>query len=298
MGYTAYCSTRSADTAAVYSTKSATQIFTNTQAPREMKSKGITLREARDSEAHPNSVPIIIALDVTGSMGMIPEALVKRGLPKIMGNIIQNGVPDPQIMFLAIGDHTCDNDPLQVGQFESGDELLNKWLTSMYLEGGGGGNAGESYLLAWLAAAEFCKTDHYEKRGKKGVLFTIGDEPTLMSLSSQDQYNLLGNGQYEPQTAQQLLARASEQWDIYHIHVGQTYSGRRPAVRQGWQQLLQDHCIIVEDYEEIPAVIAKIVAETQGDGTSVVINEQPSTPIVPDAGRPPTPDTTPDPWKI
>lgn len=38
------------------------------------------IRECRDSEEHPESLPIIIALDVTGSMGMVPHSLITGGL--------------------------------------------------------------------------------------------------------------------------------------------------------------------------------------------------------------------------
>ena len=47
----------------------------------EMKSVGLDFRESRDSDEHPNSVAIIIALDVTGSMGAVPDHMVKHGLP-------------------------------------------------------------------------------------------------------------------------------------------------------------------------------------------------------------------------
>ena len=57
----------------------------------------------------------------------------------------------------------CDSAPLQVGQFESSDELLDKWLTNIYFEAGGGGNGGESYALAWYFAALKTATDSMEK---------------------------------------------------------------------------------------------------------------------------------------
>ena len=132
-----------------------------------MPSKAL-LRESRDSTSNPNSLPVIIALDVTGSMRTIPHSLVKEGLPNMVGNMIQRGVTDPAILFLGIGDHTCDDAPLQVGQFESGDEELDLWLTRTWLEGHGGGNNGESYLLAWYFAAKHTITDAWEKRGQKG----------------------------------------------------------------------------------------------------------------------------------
>ena len=81
-----------------YASKSAGEIFTQNakrKAHESMNPNGITFREARDSEVHPNTVPIFLGLDVTGSMGHIPHELIKDGLPKLMGGIIQGGVPDP-----------------------------------------------------------------------------------------------------------------------------------------------------------------------------------------------------------
>lgn len=128
-----------------YTTKSANEIFEQNRKRmihESMVPSKALLREARDSQAHPHSIPIVLALDVTGSMGHIPHYLVKEGLPNLMAGIIQRGVPDPQILFLPIGDHECDHYPLQVTQFESADEELDMWLTRTYIESGGGGNNG------------------------------------------------------------------------------------------------------------------------------------------------------------
>jgi hypothetical protein len=157
-------------------------VFEERSLNNAMDPHDVAVRESRDSDEHPNSLAIIIALDVTGSMGSIPHHLVKEGLPSIMEGIIQAGIPDPQVLFLGIGDTNFDSAPLQVGQFESSDELLDKWLTSVYLEGGGGGNVGESYHLAWYFAAKHTSIDCFEKRKQKGLLFTIGDEPVLDNL--------------------------------------------------------------------------------------------------------------------
>ena len=165
--------------------KSMDEVFTQQKERKiheSMSPKGVAKREARDSETHPNTVPVILNLDVTGSMMTIPDFLVKDGLPKMMGGLIQNGIPDATLLFTAIGDHECDRFPLQIGQFESGDEELDLWLTRTYLEKGGGGNAGESYLLAYYFAAFHTDIDAYSKRGQRGFLFTVGDEPGLKSL--------------------------------------------------------------------------------------------------------------------
>lgn len=202
MGYGTYNSVdrMSRAVSSGYYTKSSNEIFKAREINNAMSPFGITLRESRDSKEHPNSIPIILALDVTGSMGSIPYFLVKDGFPTIMDKIIKGGIPDPQVLFMGIGDHECDGAPLQVGQFESSDALLDQWLTNLFIEGGGGGNLGESYHLAWFLAGRYTGSDQVEKRGKKGILFTIGDEPVLKNLPKHSQEQLMGKGQYSDVT--------------------------------------------------------------------------------------------------
>lgn len=248
-------------TAAGYGFKSASEIFVQNQlglAHESMNPNGITFREARDSEVHPNTVPIILGLDVTGSMGHIPHELIKDGLPKLMGGIIQGGVPDPALLFLGIGDHECDRFPLQVGQFESGDEELDMWLTRTYIEGGGGGNAGESYLLAWYFAAFHTKTDAFEKRGQKGLLFTVGDEPNLPTLPASAIKEIMGQGQ-QTYTSLELLKEAQKRYEVYHISV--LHSDQAVRANVAWKELLGQNCLSIEDHKEIPNVIKKIICD-------------------------------------
>lgn len=244
-----------------YATKAVNDIFTQNKERRahsSMNPNGVAFREARDSEVHPNSFPIILALDVTGSMGHIPHELIKEGLPKLMGGIIQGGVPDAALLFLGIGDHECDRYPLQIGQFESGDEELDLWLTRTYIESGGGGNAGESYLLAWYFAAFHTRTDAFEKRKKKGLLFTVGDEPNLKSLPAPAIKEIMGSGQHS-YTDMELLAEAQKRYEIFHISVLHSY--RAETAEASWKQILGENCISVTDYKTIPDVIKSIVCE-------------------------------------
>lgn len=256
-----------------YASKSAAEIFTQNalhMAHESMNPKGVIFREARDSDVHPNTVPIILGLDVTGSMGHIPHELIKDGLPKLMGGIIQGGVPDPALLFLGIGDHECDRYPLQVGQFESGDEELDMWLTRTYIEGGGGGNAGESYLLAWYFAAFHTKTDAFEKRGQKGLLFTVGDEPGLKTLPASAIKEIMGQGQ-QTYTHLELLAEAQKRYDVYHISV--LHSAQAINADVEWKELLGQNCLSIEDHREIPNVIKKIICDkhkSSGLGTMPV----------------------------
>ncbi|WP_299677929.1 hypothetical protein [uncultured Tenacibaculum sp.] len=244
-----------------YASKSINEIFKQNRERRahnSMNPNGVDFREARDSEVHPNSFPVILALDVTGSMGHIPHDLIKEGLPKLMGGIIQNGAEDVALLFLGIGDHECDSYPLQVGQFESGDEELDMWLTRTYIESGGGGNAGESYLLSWYFAAFHTRTDAFEKRNQKGILFTIGDEPNLKHLPASAIQEIMGSGQ-QTFSEMELFQEVQKKYDVFHISVN--HSGRAIQAEKGWKQLLGDNCISVSDYRTIPEVITKVVCE-------------------------------------
>lgn len=255
-----------------YYTKSAREIFSQRNINSEMNPMGVEIRESRDSVEHPNSFPIIIALDVTGSMGSVPHFLVKDGLPKLMQKIIDAGIKDPQVLFLGVGDHECDDAPIQIGQFESSDELLDHWLTKTYIEGGGGGNDGESYLLAWYVAGYHTSTDSFEKRGKKGILVTIGDEPTLHDVPGRTLKSLFGDGQYNTSNSDvELLDKARETFDCYHLHICQTGAGSKERTKNGWKQLVgEDYLKLVQRKEDVADEIANIVINAYGTTGTVI----------------------------
>ena len=247
------------------------QLFPEKQITNAMNPKGIVVRESRYSEEHPHVVSIVLGLDVTGSMQTVPKEFLIDGMPTIMGGIIQSGIEDPQVLFLGIGDHEYDKAPLQVGQFESSDELLDKWLTSVWLEGRGGGNAGESYLLAWYFAARHTVLDSFEKDGKKGYLFTIGDEPTLPMVSADALRNIMGDGQYNDYTAKELLELAQKTYHVYHFHVLETATGSRAETVVGWKKLMGENCIPVPSHKDIPAIMALLILK--GEGKSNITTE-------------------------
>ena len=268
MGYASYsCEDRGVRASSMgYFSKSDDEIFTQNAEQmihESMNPKQALLRECRDSEAHPNTVPIILSLDVTGSMGKIPMNLIQHGLPNMMSSMIQNGVKDAALLFLAVGDHECDHAPLQVGQFESGDAELDTWLTRTWLEGRGGANEGESYLLPWYFAANHTSIDSFDKRGEKGFLFTIGDEPSLKNLPANVITGLMGDGAQKGFTDAELLEAARKKYHVFHLHITETSAGSSHETLEYWQQLLGANRIPVDDYRNIPTVVSDIVIKTR-----------------------------------
>lgn len=254
-----------------YSTKSTAQIFTSTNLDKDMSPKGVKFRESRDSDAHPESLAVAVFLDETGSMGRIPEILVREKLGSLMTTLIDHGVPDAHVLFGGIGDHFADRSPLQVGQFEAGTEELNKWLTKLYLEGGGGGQDKESYLLAWLFAGRHTSIDCFEKRDEKGFLFTIGDEATWENADKVTLSDLMGYQFDEDVTAAQLLAEAQRMYHVFHLHIHETSTGKSTSVINSWKSILGERLIMVEDYNNVAEIIASTVAVVRGADLKKVI---------------------------
>ena len=189
---------------------------------------GVKLRECRDSDAHPQSIGIVFALDVTGSMGEIPKMLARRELPQFMKVLGDCQVRDPQLLFCAVGDVTSDQAPLQVGQFESTAELMDQWLTWSYLEGGGGGTGEESYELAMYFLAVHTEMDCAVKRGKRGYLFMTGDEHPYPRLSRNTVESVVGDRLDDDLDRRGDRGRAAEDVLALLHHPGR---GAGPALR-------------------------------------------------------------------
>lgn len=265
MGYSGWSDDayKNLTTSKSYASKSADDIFSNSLSS-DMNPINLGIRESRDSDAHPESLAVMVFLDETGSMGRIPEAIVKDKLGALMNTIIDNGVEHPQILFGAIGDHISDSSPLQVGQFESGTEELDKWLTQIYLEGYGGGQAMESYLLAWLVAGRHTSIDCFEKRNEKGFLFTIGDEASWDKVDHSFLKEKLGYAEGEDVTDKQLLEEAQRLYNVYHIHINEASYRDDPEVLGYWKDMLGERLIVLNDYNAVCETIATLIAVQHG----------------------------------
>ena len=95
------------------------------------------MRECCDNDEHPNTVPVVLGLDVTGSMGDAAVEIAKK-LNVIMTKLYEK-VTDVEFMIMGIGDLSYDDCPIQISQFES-DIRIAEQLDKLYFEFGGGGN--------------------------------------------------------------------------------------------------------------------------------------------------------------
>jgi len=230
-----------------------------------MQPFGLDVRESRDSPQHPESVPIIVAFDVTGSMGDIPTRFAQEMLGDLMDLLVDRDyVTDPQILFAAIGDAVSDRAPLQIGQFESGIEM-DMWLTKLWLEAGGG-DAPESYLLAHWFAAHHTACDHWSKRDKKGYLFTIGDA-TNKPLTDAHVQRVFGYAPTHSTDGAAVVAAAKEAWECFHILITR---GKKPAgsLITDWTNLVGSRLLVLDETEAICDLIGVTIGGLEGRLTS------------------------------
>jgi hypothetical protein len=225
----------------------------------KMNPRGVRVRESRDSDAHPQSHAVAVLFDVTGSMEKVPRVL-QAHLPKLMGLLIRKGYLDhPQILIGAIGDATCDAAPLQVGQFESGIEIEED-LGKLYLEGGGGGQLTESYELALYFMARHTALDCYERRGRRGYLFVIGDEAPYAKVKRKEVGAVIGDGLQTSIPVEDVVAELQRTYDVYHVLPKMTSNWNNPVVRRRWVELLGQNALRLE----APAAICELIASTVG----------------------------------
>lgn len=184
------------------------------------------IRECCDSSEHPCTIPVILALDVTGSMGSASVRVAEK-LNTIMTSLY-NDVADVQFMIMGIGDLASDKAPIQVSQFES-DIRIAEQLDEVYFEGNGGSNGYESYTAAWYFGLYHTALDCW-RRGKKGIIITMGDEPLNPYLPKERLSNVTGDNVQCDINTKDIFPQVQEKFDVYHL----TISDRSTAyVRRG-----------------------------------------------------------------
>lgn len=246
--------------------KTTDQVYKSRTMDKDLDPMGVKVRESRDSADNPKSTPLIVGLDVTGSMGMLADIIAREGLGTLFTSIIdRKPISDPHVMFMGIGDANCDQAPLQVSQFEADNRIVDQ-LTKLWIEKGGGGNMFESYNLPWYFAAFHTVHDSFEKRGKRGYLFTVGDEEVPKDLTKEQLKKFLGDDVEGHMTTADMLALAQRTYDVYHVIIEEGSHARAvlPRVQEGWRNLLGQHVISLADHKKLAETISSAIEMAEG----------------------------------
>lgn len=248
-----------------FETKKPEQIFAGSSPQPANTALNNVYREARDNKDSPQSTPVIIGFDVTTSMGYLAEELALHSLNRAIMYLYEHKpITCPQILCCAIGDSLSDRVPLQVTQFESDIRIIRQ-LTELYLEGGGGGNGGESYHLAWYFAANRTKTDCFEKRRKKGHLITIGDDCCHKSLTRNEIRRVFGDSVPYDLSDAELLAAAEEKYHVFHICIDKGMNGD-DRIFADWNALIPGRVAVIhkKDISCLAELIFSLISVAEG----------------------------------
>lgn len=249
-------------------------IYTSTAMPKDLDPAHFDLRESRDSAANPSSTAIILALDVTGSMGRVLDVMARTGLGTLVGGLYERRpVSDPHIMVMGVGDVESDSSPIQATQFEAENAPMVKQMESIYLERGGGGNHYESYSAVWYVAATKTSIDCFEKRGKKGYLFTVGDEEPTRVLRAAHIKSFLGIDESEDFEPGRLLEMASMTYEVFHVMVeeGSYYRSAGDRVRSAWTGLLGQRALALSDHTKLAELVISAIQVNEGASAESVV---------------------------
>ncbi len=169
-------------------------------------------------------------------------------------------------MLMGIGDFECDKAPLQVTQFEAENAPLISQMEKVYLERGGGGNHHESYAAAWLFAATRTSIDCFEKRGKRGYLFTVGDEEPTPKLFADQVRHFMGGEVAGDLDGEHLLAMAQATYQVFHVLIEEGNHARHypEQTRSAWTKLIGQNLIPLADHTKLAEVVVSAIQVAEG----------------------------------
>lgn len=238
------------------------EVFKNSSCNPKMNPKFIGTRECFDSAEHPNTTPIVVGLDVTGSMGYLAVEIATGALNELITKLYSTGsVEDPALMCAAYGDYE-DDSPLQVTQFES-DIRIAEQLLELYFENCGSGDV--TPTLLWEFLSKHTNIDAINKRHQKGFVFTIGDNAEIRTNAVPDTILRVIGDKLPNATRENILEEVSQKFNVFHIMIGGSENDN--------SSILPGHKINIrqEDIKVIPEIIISTIQLQKGENKETIL---------------------------
>lgn len=206
--------------------------------------------------------PVVIACDVTGSMGEWPSVIFSK-LPYLdlegkeyMGRTME-------ISFCAVGDVYSDKYPLQVRPFSSGIEM-KKRLEELVIERGGGPGTNESYDLAALYYSNNVEMPH----AIHPLFIFIGDEGLYDFVDNEKAKEWAGISLKERVSTRKIIEDLQKKYSVYIIRKpysetgGNSMSEIDKIIQKQWQGILKaEYMAVLPKPDRVLDVIFGIMAK-------------------------------------
>ena len=258
MAFSEAKATRGFSTTDSFVNSSTQSTFKAKRMPDKLNPYGV-VRECCENEEHPNTIPIILGLDVTGSMNQACKACLDS-LNQVILQLYEK-FPDVEIAIAGIGDFSWDQSPFQLSQFES-DVRIAENIFDLYIENGGGSNSWESYTALWYAGLYHTKLDCWS-RGQKGILISLGDEMLNPMLPKNTINRVFGDTVQADAETEELYQKTSEKYDIYHIAVtnDSCYYRHKDQIENSFGKMLGQN-LFKSTTDDLVKVIIQIVEDS------------------------------------
>lgn len=206
--------------------------------------------------------PIVLAFDVTGSMGTLPKILSDK-LPMLAGQLaIREYLRQPMISLAAIGDIRSDTAPIQVTDFVE-PRHLDSQLERLFFEGFGGGNDQESYEFTAYAYAERSELPEAQT---PFFIFT-GDEGFRPTLAASDLERHFDEKHARAIDAKEVFDKLKQ---VYHgnvIKIRRSYGSAHTdgRIQRQWEEALgADYIVPITDDQAIGDITLGVLAVRGG----------------------------------
>lgn len=214
-----------------------------------------------------STCPLVIASDVTGSMGEFPGVMFSK-LPYLELEAKEYLGDDLEICFAAVGDVFSDKYPLQVRPFAKGTDLKVK-LEELVIEGGGGSQYRESYDVAAMYFARNCKMPN----AIKPLMIFIGDEGLYDDFDKELGEKWARTGIEGRLRVEEVIHELKSKFTVYLVRkpYGSVVRNRNEMsdldlkIQMQWERLLgEDHVCLLPEANRIVDVIFGILAKETG----------------------------------
>jgi hypothetical protein len=142
---------------------------------------------------------------------------------------------------------------------------MDENLENFFLEGGGGGQRTESYELAMYFIARHTDIDSWNKHGRKGYLFIIGDEMAYPVVKKGEVKVHIGDGLQSDIPTTRIVKELQERYNVFYIlPKAASYGGDR-QILGFWRKLLGQNVLELDESEAVCETIALTIGMTEGN---------------------------------
>ena len=103
-------------------------------------------------------------------------------------------------------------------------------------------------------------------RGRKGYLFTLGDEPVVEVMTRDEVWRTLGLRVPRDVTAAEAVALAGRNWEVFHVllsHEG--YAARAlPEVKASWRRVMPERTVLLDEVGALVETVVSLIQVAEG----------------------------------